>query len=138
MRALGIDYGRKRVGIAISDPAGNLAVPLRAVIINNQNELIEAIRKIVTDEAIDLIIIGNPIRDDGKLADLAGEISQIAERIRIEINVRIQLYDEYYSSATAMKKFQQAGLKTKKNKAAIDQLAAADILQCYLDSMKNV
>ena len=138
MRALGIDYGRKRVGIAISDPAGNLAVPLRAVIINNQNELIEAIRKIVTDEAIDLIIIGNPIRDDGKLADLAGEISQIAERIRIEINVRVQLHDEYYSSATAMKKFHQAGLKTKKNKAAIDQLAAADILQCYLDSMKNV
>jgi len=138
MRALGIDYGRKRVGIAISDPAGNLAVPLRAIITNNQNELIEAVRKIVTDEAIDLIIIGNPIRDDGKLADLAGEISQIAERIRIEIKVRVQLYDEYYSTATALKKFHQAGLKIRRDKAALDQLAAADILQCYLDSKKIV
>ncbi len=134
MRILGLDYGRRRVGVAISDPDGKIATPYITLIIRDIEGLIVEIEDIVLNEGIELIVLGNPIRDDGKVAGLSAEIEKFAKKLEGNLGIKVKLIDEYYSSARAKGKLvEDRGLKLKGKKHLIDQMAAVDILQNYLD-----
>jgi putative Holliday junction resolvase len=135
MRILGIDYGRKRIGLAISDPNGIMATPLETIQYH-ETKNIARIREIISEESIELIIIGDPVRDDGKEAELHDDIVDFANKLSDATGLEIEFIDEYYSSGIATGKFHEAGLRTKGNKGIIDQLAATELLQWYLDSLK--
>ncbi|MCP4633353.1 MAG: Holliday junction resolvase RuvX [candidate division Zixibacteria bacterium] len=135
MRILGIDYGRRRIGLAITDPNGLMATPLETMLFDDAKNIAH-IQKIIADEEVEMIIIGDPVRDDGIEAELHSEIISFAEKLGRETGLEIKFIDEYYSSGIATGKFHDAGLKMKGNKGIIDQLAAAELLQWYLDSLK--
>jgi putative Holliday junction resolvase len=137
MRILAIDYGRRRIGLAISDPEGKIATPLTTLILDDLSRLLNEIKTIIREEDVKKVIIGNPVRDDGKSSELADEISGFSKRLADETGLDIELVDEYYSSKLAEKKFHETGRKIKSNKNKIDRLAAARMLQEYLDTGRN-
>ncbi len=136
MRILGIDYGRRRVGLAITDPDEIMVTPLKTLIVTEPEKLIRELEELIIDESVEFIVIGEPIRDDGKEAELYSEIRSFGRDLENRCGLPVVLYDEYYSSKRAEAGFHQTGKKIKGKKEIIDQLAAVDILQSYLESRK--
>ncbi len=135
MRTLGIDLGNKRVGIAVSDPLGLTAQPLE--VLPNNRELIKKIREICREKEVSLIIIGLPRSLSGELNDAAQKASAFSEKLKKELGIPVQLYDERFSTSIAWNNFRQTGVSEKKGRGSIDKMAAAVILSDYLDRKRN-
>ncbi|MBD3170500.1 MAG: Holliday junction resolvase RuvX [candidate division Zixibacteria bacterium] len=134
MRLLGIDYGRKRIGLALSDPAEKMVTPYGTIIVESTESLLEELSQIIREEEVELIILGDPVRDDGKRSELHDEIVGFANRLKEKTGLDVKLWDEYFTSRIAEEKLHSTGRKLKGNKGKIDSLAAAEILQGYIGS----
>jgi putative holliday junction resolvase len=134
VRILAIDYGERRIGLALSDPLGYTAQPLETLEGFSQKKVIEKINLIIADKTVTKIIIGNPINMDGTESRLSREVLTFAEALKKNITVEIELYDERLSSAQAERMLiDEADISREKRKKVIDKIAAAIILQSYLD-----
>lgn len=135
-RILAIDYGEKRIGIAVSDPMQIIATPLMTLP-NNKDFLLE-LKKIVVEKNVELILVGMPIKEDGSESRLKKEIDNFFQQIKNELKVEIILYDERYSSKIAEQQILESVLKKSKrrDKGLIDRSAAAVFLQNYLDKKR--
>lgn len=130
-RILGIDLGERRIGIAISSPEGRLAVPLR--ILDSQDALSDAraIKEIVQTEDVKRLVLGHPLSMDGKIGAQARKVGKFAQTLRDVTGLPVDLRDERLSTA-------QARWSVKKNRGTrkpVDDVAAAVILQGYLDGL---
>jgi putative Holliday junction resolvase len=135
MRLLGIDYGDKRVGIAVSDELQSLAHAYRTLQADSQ--LFSEIRKIVQCEKIGLIIVGLPKNMDGSLGPSAAKAQSFASRLETELaSTKILLWDERLTTVEAQKALHLAGKRTRHSRKIIDQVAAQILLQSYLDSLQ--
>jgi putative holliday junction resolvase len=135
MRWLGIDYGDKRIGIAISDELQSFAHPYRTLQFDSQ--LLPEIRKIVERERVGGIIVGLPKNMDGSLGPSAAKAQSFASRLKTElVSVKILLWDERLTTVEAQKALHLAGKNAKQSKKMIDQVAAQILLQSYLDSLQ--
>ncbi len=130
MRALGIDYGEKRVGVALSDPMQILASP-REIIKHDDDDtiVIDAILKIIKKEQVSKIIVGLPLNMNGSVGFQAERVQLFVESLKLETNLPIIFEDERESS----KKVKEAMKAIKSKDERIDDRAAAIILQNYLD-----
>lgn len=128
MKYLGIDYGSKRIGIAVSDPEGRIAFP-RRVIFNRGSRTFEDVRKTIESEQASKIVIGLPLASDGKDTEQTKKVREFAEGLRSVIALGIEFENELLSTHIVEK----AGVK----KEHTDQAAAALILQSYLDKQKT-
>ena len=136
---MSIDYGDRRVGIALSDPMHTISYPLCVINQTSQNHLINDILKIVNEKEIEKIIIGLPISMSGQYSSQTKKVISFKEVLikrLLDKDLKINIYtiDERLSSISAKKIMIQQGIKTGHNKGKIDQLSAAIILQEYLDS----
>tara|TARA_B100001250_G_scaffold348681_1_gene319499 strand:+ start:1792 stop:2205 length:414 start_codon:yes stop_codon:yes gene_type:complete len=136
---MSIDYGDKRIGIALSDPMQTISYPL--CVINQKNKInsINEILKIAKEKEVEKLIIGLPLSMSGNYSEQTKKVISFKELLENEIsNQRIKLYidtiDERLSSVSAKSIMLEQGIKTGHNKGKIDQLSAAIILQEYLDS----
>ncbi|PID59827.1 MAG: Holliday junction resolvase RuvX [Ignavibacteriae bacterium] len=131
-RILGIDYGKKRIGIAISDPLKMFAIP--KVTIKNDLNFENNLRKIFEEFNIVKIIIGYPLKENGEKYPLTEEVEKFAERIKKIFKTEIELVDERYSSAIAWEQIIKGvpSKKKRQDKSLIDMNAAAVILDDYL------
>ena len=139
MRSLGLDIGDKRTGVAISDSEGLLAVPLTVIANQSEDTTIGDIIKLVEQHRIERIIVGLPRSLDGSLGPQADKVTAFAEKLslrakRSNLNVDIQLWDERFSTVAADRLMARAGTKKNKRNEHRDALAAAFILQGFLDS----
>ena len=134
MRYLAIDYGDKRTGLAICDPAETIASPL--TVIEGQKDLIKKINEIVTSEKIEAIVLGLPLNMDDSQGFRAKLVFQFAEKLKAQLQIPIHLQDERLSSFAAEANLAPAELTRKKKKKRLDAVAAAVILQACLDSKK--
>lgn len=133
MRKLGIDYGEKRIGVAVSDPLGITAQPVEVV--ENNPEAVSKINDIINKiENVELIVVGLPKTLKGEIGISAQKVLEFVEIIKKEINIPIVTWDERMTTAAAEKMLISAGLSRGKRKKVIDKAAAAYILQSYLDS----
>lgn len=132
MRVMAIDYGKKRVGIALSDPLGVIAQPLTSIKVKSQKELFRQILKIIQESDVGLIIIGNPLSHKGEATEMSDEISRFIKRLKKRINTEIKLWDERFTSQYAMNILK--AMKVKKQKGLVDQVAASIMLDEYLRS----
>ena len=136
MRSLGLDIGDKRIGVALSDPQGLLASPL--TIINRRDETadIKAITDIVSQHQVGQIIVGLPRSMDGSLGQQAEKVKTFTQKLCSHTDVPVEFRDERLTTVSA-KRLMQA-VKTPKNrrKALDDAIAAALILQGYLDETR--
>jgi RNAse H-fold protein YqgF len=136
-RILGIDFGEVRTGLAVSDALGMMAHGIGTVKTGGFKNLISIIEEKITEHGITLIVLGNPVNMNGTLGEKSEIVSSLAERIRTELNIEVELFDERLSTASAHEILNYTEIKGKKRKSVIDTLSAQIILQNYLDSKRN-
>lgn len=133
-RYLSLDYGEKRVGIAVSDPFNSMALPL--AFIPNNDALIANIVLLAEDYSISNIVLGLPKHTQaGKETDKEKEVREFATRLEAQARLPIAFWDERFSTAAMTKQFKAHDISRKKRKNIIDSSAAAFILQGYLDKL---
>ncbi|MDY6834578.1 MAG: Holliday junction resolvase RuvX [Chloroflexota bacterium] len=135
MRILGLDVGSKRIGIALSDPEGVLAIPLVVIEYRAEDSVYDKINGLAEQHNVKLIVVGMPRSLDGNLSKQAGRISGFVSALSERTGLPIETWDERYSTVSARKMMQEAGTKRTHRKKNIDALAATVILQSYLDAV---
>ena len=136
-RLMGIDPGKKRVGIAISDENKAIATPYKVLIKDNYSSFLEEVKKIINDNNIKGIIIGNPINMDGTPSESSQSAKDMAINLSKNISEPITMWDERLSSQGAFNLSSNLDINTSKKLKKIDQNAAAFILQGALDYLKK-
>lgn len=133
MKFLGIDYGERRIGLALSDSTNMIASSYRNIF-NNQKKY-QAIKDMVESHMITYIVIGLPLLLNGQKGEKALKVEEFSEELRrfLENRVEIILEDERLTTVSAERILIQGDLSRKKRKEKIDALAATLILQKYLD-----
>lgn len=143
MRALAIDFGGRRIGLALSDPSGTLARPWRALDRSGSDEAIVAeIAGIVTavaaeEEGLAAVVVGLPSRLEGAPHEMTARVRAFAEALRARVTQPIVLQDERLSSREAESRLALRERDWRKRKALIDAASAAVILQDYLDGLAD-
>ncbi len=134
-RTLAIDYGEKKVGLALSDPLKIIAKPYKTVNNISDEKLIEIFRTIISDKNIDEIVIGLPLTMKNSFSKQTENVDKFIELLKEKINIKVVVVDERLSSIEAKKSLVNQGIKTGHNKKDIDMTAAALFLQSYLDKI---
>jgi putative Holliday junction resolvase len=134
MRIMAIDYGLKRVGVAITDALCTIAQPLLTIEPRSASALIKRLKCIVQENEVGLIILGNPLSLQGKSTEMSNRIERFLKKLRRSIDVEVVLWDERYVSKYAMNRMRSLGISGKKEE--IDRIAAAIILDEYLESKR--
>lgn len=135
MRYLAVDYGQKRTGLAICDAEEKIASPLTVLI--GQNRLIKQIVNIIQKERVDAVVVGLPLNMDGTEGPQAKNARDFANRLKKHIEVSICFHDERLSSFEAEKKLAAIKMTHRRKKKRIDAVAAAAILQAFIDQKCN-
>jgi putative Holliday junction resolvase len=131
-RLLAIDYGARRVGLALSDPLKMIASPYRTIIKKNNTILIEEIERIIAAEDVELTIIGLPLGMAGQKTDQTKKVEEFVDKLT-DRGIIIKYEDERWSSVAAKRSMKEQNIKSGYNKGLVDQTAAAIFLQQYLD-----
>jgi putative Holliday junction resolvase len=137
MRSLGLDIGDRRTGVAISDPQGILAFPLTVITEKTEDTAINEITKLVQQHDVGCIVVGLPLCLNGGVGQQANKVTAFAERLSQNITIDVQLWDERLSSVAAERSMIEACTKKNKRKQQRDAIAAAFILQGFLDSLRE-
>lgn len=135
-RILGIDYGEKRVGVAISDPLKMFAIPL--VTIKNDSKFWKELKKIFDKYNIIHIVLGYPLKEDGSKSKITLLIEEFRKLLESKSKISVEFIDERYSSAIAWEQIVEGvpSRKKRRDKSLIDRNAAAVILSDYLKSIE--
>lgn len=129
---LALDFGRARIGVAISDELQFLAHPLETIATKQRPE--SRIAKIVHDKNVDHVVAGVPRQMDGQIGIAATEVLQFVEKLRAILPCPVVTWDERLTTVAAHRALREAGKKTRQTRGYVDQVAAQMILQTYLDS----
>jgi putative holliday junction resolvase len=133
-RILGVDYGRRRVGIALSDETAMLAMPLLTVEVTDVAGAVEAVRNIATERRVSRIVVGLPLNMNGTRGPMADEVGEFVKRVVEATALPVDTYDERLSSGLVERMLVDADLSRARRKTVRDKLAAQVILQSYIDS----
>ena len=133
-RFLGVDYGTKRIGLAISDGIGLTARPLDVV---PRRRLIEEIRSLDAEYGLEAVIVGLPTPLGGHEGASAAAAREMGEELRTELDVDVVYVDERFTSRMAEGALLESGMKRRDRKETVDKVAAAIILQTYLDNRNS-
>ncbi|MFH1198328.1 MAG: Holliday junction resolvase RuvX [bacterium] len=132
-RILGIDYGEKRIGLAISDPLKLFASPL--VTLDMKDNFWQELSKIIVEYHVTKIVLGYPLKESGEKSRSTELVEKFLEELKKRFSVPVELIDERYSSSIAMQQIIETvkSKKKRRDKSLIDKKAAAVILQDYLN-----
>jgi putative Holliday junction resolvase len=137
-RVLGIDHGQARIGLALSDSLRISAQPFEVIARKTDLLAAEQIAGIVRDNGVDRVVVGLPRNMDGSLGPQAERIKEFAELLETEMpDVSVLLWDERLTTAQSERLLIEAGTSRRKRKQKIDKMAAAIMLQSYLDYLAN-
>ena len=131
-RLLAIDYGDRRVGLALTDPLKMIASPYRTIINKNTTILIEEIERIIAAEDVELTIVGLPLGMAGQKTEQTKKVEKFVDKLT-DRGIIIKYEDERWSSVAAKRSMKEQNIKSGYNKDLVDQTAAAIFLQQYLD-----
>ena len=137
-RALGIDHGDARIGLAMSDELGMMAHPLETVAVKDTPDPIAHIAAVVVAKDIGTIVIGLPKNMDGTTGNAAEKVRLFVEKLRAKVTCPVLLWDERLTTVAAQRSLHEAGRNVKESRKVIDQVAAQLILQGWLDSQSFV
>ena len=134
-RILALDLGKKRIGLALSDPLRITAQGLPNLVRTNKRADLEALGELVREQGVGLVLMGNPINMRGSEGRQSVWVREFADAIRERLGVPVQLWDERLTSVEAGRVLRQSGISIEKRAAAVDRLSAVILLQSYLDSL---
>ncbi len=135
MKILGIDYGSKRIGLAISDELGITARPLEVITRKNIDRDLDVLEKIIRDNNAGQIVLGLPLRLDGTRGIQCEKVEKFAVALKERFSIPVILWDEALSTWEADELMIAAGIKSAKRRKMVDKIAAGIILQSYLNSL---
>ncbi len=134
MRVLGIDYGRRRIGLALSDEEGILASPLPTYVRGRSEERdIAGLASLIARHGVTAVVVGLPLNMNGSRGEMAREAEAFADRIRQKTTLPVELFDERLTSSEAERVLLEADLSRRRRKELRDSLSAVLILQGRLD-----
>jgi putative Holliday junction resolvase len=133
MRILALDYGSKRVGLALSDETGTIAQPLEFLPAHPAAKLLARLNDIVTEHNTAEIVVGLPRNMNGTYGPAADKVREFVVALQQVVSVPVNTWDERLTSVQANRFLIQTGMRREKRKERVDQTAAAILLQSYLD-----
>ena len=137
MRILAIDHGTKRMGIALSDELGMIAQPLKFIEAEPFAKFLDRVKEILREKQVELILVGMPRNMDGSYGPAALKVQQFVAVLKDAIAIPIQTLDERLTSAQANRLLIGGNVRREKRRDKVDKMAAAILLQSYLDGRPN-
>jgi putative Holliday junction resolvase len=134
MRLLGIDYGMKHIGIALSDPQEIMAIPLDTIMVRPDGSHIKAIHKIVDSYQVEKVVVGLPFNMDGSLGAAGDEVIRWGKHLEEALGLPVVFWDERLTTSEAHEILINLKVKGKRRKHIVDKIAASIILKGYIDS----
>ena len=137
MRILALDHGTRRIGVAVSDETKTIAQPLEFIPAEPFAPFLDRLKIILAEREVDLILIGLPRNMDGSYGPAAQKVHSFVAVLKSAITVPIRLWDERLTSAQANRVLLQGGVRRQDRKEKVDKMAAAILLQSYLDGLPS-
>lgn len=133
-RVLGIDYGEKRIGLALSDPSGVVATPWQVIAAApSQRRTVTRIAALAQEAKAQQVVIGLPLRMDGSDGPAAENVRRFGTRLQAELTIPVRYCDERFSTVTAEQALIAGGTRRQRRKQVVDKLAAQIMLQHFLE-----
>jgi putative Holliday junction resolvase len=136
MRILSLDHGTKRIGVAVSDELKLIAQPLEFIPTEPFEDFLVRLKQIITDKEVELVLIGMPRNMDGTYGPAAQKVREFIAVLKPQISVPVRTLDERLTSAQANRVLLQGNVRRADRKQKVDAMAAAILLQSYLDSVQ--
>ena len=133
-RVLALDFGRRRIGVAVSDPLGITAQQLSAIRREGDRRDIEAIAAVAGEYGVDTVVIGLPLLPAGTEGNQAAKVLQFSQKVRDRLALPVVPWDERFTTAQAERHLIESGVRREKRREVRDSLAAALLLQSALDA----
>ena len=133
-RLLGLDFGDRRIGVAVSDELGLTAQPVLTLVRKNTKQDLKSLGRLLRKYGCTAIVIGNPLHMSGDVSSQAAKAQAFAETLQATFSVPVHLWDERLTSAEAHRHLHAAGRPLSGHRAVVDQVAAVLILQSFLDA----
>ncbi len=137
MRIMGIDYGTKRIGVAISDPSCTIAHPLEMIQVRDDGSHMESLKKVIRDYQVKKIVVGLPYDMDGAVGQSANKVILWVKELEASLKLPVELWDERLTTSEAYEILIRMNIKGPKRRKLIDKIAASIMLQSYLDAMRS-
>lgn len=135
---MGIDYGLRRVGIAVSDETQTVAFPFRAIEFSSRRELIRILKGLIEENGIEEVVVGLPLTLKGKMGEIALEAKKFGEEIEKVTGIKVNYVDERFTSVEAERILRSTKSKLGRNdKVKVDLISAVIILQTFLDARRK-
>jgi len=135
MRILALDHGTKRIGVAVSDETKTIAQPLEYIPAEPFADFLARLKQLLVEKEIDLVLIGQPRNMDGSYGPAAQKVEAFVAVLRSAITIPIKMRDERLTSVMANRILIQGNVRRDKRKEKVDKMAAAILLQSYLDGI---
>ena len=135
MRAIGLDLGSRRIGVALSDSAGTVATPYDVLIRSGDRDSDHGrIAELVAGAGAEIVVVGLPLSLDGSVGPAARNILDETDELRARLAVGVVNWDERLSTVEAQQRLRAAGVRGRRGRRVVDQVAATVILQSWLDA----
>jgi putative Holliday junction resolvase len=134
-RILALDVGKKRIGLAISDPLRISAQGLSNLVRTNKRSDIDELGRLAAEREVGLFLVGNPMNMSGREGRQSGWVRDFADALQQRTGVPVKLWDERLTTVEASRVLRSSGIGIEKRAAAVDRLSAVILLQSYLDSL---
>lgn len=136
-RILALDLGQRRIGLALSDPSGSLAFPLGVIPRTHPERDMAAILSLVREEGVESIVVGLPLTLKGEVGEEAQAALAFRKELARQAGLPVETWDERLTTVAAEKSLIEAGVRREKRRLSRDSMAAALILQAYLDRARG-
>jgi len=136
-RILAIDYGEKRIGLAISDPLGITAQSLPTLKVTQIPDVFSEIENLVKEKDISAIVLGLPKNMNGTMGQEGKKVMEFGEKLARRVEIKVEFWDERLSSVESHKALREEKRKIKQKKELVDRISASLILQGYLDKKRS-
>lgn len=136
MRVLGLDHGERRIGVAVSDATGTIATP-HSVIDRRGRDVSEALRSVIAEYDVERVVVGLPLQLSGEEGTSARSARAFADTVAEATGLPVALQDERFTTVTAEDALIEGGVRRRERREVRDKVAAAVMLQGYLDSRRR-
>lgn len=132
MRALGIDFGEARIGLALTDPDGRLAVPVETFARDTDRKAVGKIRAVARRERIEILVLGDPVQLDGTSGDMSNRVRRFGRKLRRATGLPVHLVPEALTSVEAERRLRAAGVDVRSHPERLDAASAQIVLEEFL------
>src|SRR6185295_3282411 len=132
VRILAVDWGERRIGLAISDPTGVIATPLPTLKVRGREEAIAGVSRVAAEREVERIVVGLPLLMSGARGSAAETAEAFAAAIATRTGLAVETYDERLTSAMSQRRLHETGVRTGRAKEKVDQGAAVALLESFL------